>query len=82
MASIVEYERNGTDPLVVLEMRRNIGKHFVGRTEGNIVSRTLLVKGLEFSNVLVTNVYENGRYTPQNLYVALTRATDRLLILG
>lgn len=82
LASIVEYERNGTNPLIVFEARRNAGKHFAGRNEGNIVSRTLLVKGLEFSNVLVTNACEGNRYTPQNLYVALTRATDRLLLLG
>ena len=82
IASIVEYERNGTDPLLVYEARRNAGKHFTGRAEGNIVSRTLLVKGFEFANVLVTDACKGDCYTPQNLYVALTRATDRLLLLG
>lgn len=82
LAAIAEYERSGADPLAVLEARRNVGKHIASRTEGNIVSRTLLVKGLEFSNVLVTNVEGDGCYSPQNLYVALTRATDRLQLLG
>ena len=81
-AAIVEFERSGADPVAVLEARRNASKHIVGRTEGNIVSKTLLVKGLEFSNVLVTNVEGKDCYNPQNLYVALTRATDRLELLG
>ena len=81
-AAIAESERSGADPIAALEARRNVSKHIAGRTDGNIVSRTLLVKGLEFSNVLVTNVAGEGCYSPQNLYVALTRATDRLQLLG
>lgn len=82
LSAITESERSGEDPIAVLEARRNVSKHIVGRTEGNTVSRTLLVKGLEFSNVLVTNVGGEGCYSPQNLYVALTRATDSLQLLG
>jgi hypothetical protein len=73
-----DFERFGGDPFELLRTRRGSTRFSHGRFRGNIVSRTLLVKGLEFTNVMVTDA-GNG-YDPRNLYVALTRATDRLLI--
>lgn len=43
------------------------------------VSRTLLVKGLEFDHVVVLNAEEFDR---KNLYVAMTRATRSLTVLS
>lgn len=43
----------------------------------NVVSRILLVKGLEFENVLLVNPEE---LTPELLYVAISRPTQKLVI--
>gem|GEM_PF-859596 len=74
-----DFERFGGDPFELLRTRRGSTRFSHGRLRGNIVSRTLLVKGLEFTNVMVANAGDG--YDPRNLYVALTRATDRLLIV-
>lgn len=51
-----------------------------GRSPGRyVISRTLLVKGLEFDHVLILNVDDLDR---KNLYVALTRGSRSLTILG
>lgn len=52
-----------------------------GRPERRrVVSRTLLVKGLEFDHVIIANVDEiNDQY---NFYVALNRARKTLTLLG
>lgn len=78
LRTIVEYERTGTDPEEILRTVREKLRFGGGRFSGNIVSRTLLVKGLEFPNVMVINA--NTGYTNENLYVALTRACNQLWI--
>lgn len=78
--TILEVEQTGEDYVTVLEALRSKTKYTNDRFRGNVVSRTLLVKGLEFSNVLVTHASKEGAYSKQNLYVALTRATDILWI--
>lgn len=75
---VKDFERFGDDPLELLRARRGTTRFSRERLRGNIVSRTLLVKGLEFPNVMVTRASDG--YDSCNLYVALTRATDRLLI--
>lgn len=45
-----------------------------------IVSRTLIVKGLEFDHVVIADL--NSFTDPRNLYVALTRARKSIAILG
>ena len=42
-----------------------------------MVSRILLVKGLEFENVLLVNPND---LTPELLYVAISRPTNKLII--
>ena len=52
-----------------------------GREIGyRLVSRTLLVKGLEFDHVVVVNADDLD--DPKNLYVALTRCKQTLTILS
>ena len=48
------------------------------RLERRIVSRTLLIKGLEFDHVIVLNADE---LDAKNLYVALTRGSKTLTVL-
>ncbi len=51
-----------------------------GRPPGRyVISRTLLVKGLEFDHAIILNGNALDR---KNLYVALTRASRSLTILG
>ena len=53
---------------------RRVGRKLYGRCIGT----TLLTKGLEFDTVIVLNAHE---FTcPKNLYVALTRASKRLIV--
>lgn len=52
----------------------------MGRAPGhNVVSRTLLIKGLEFDNVVVLDAHAFDR---KNLYVALTRASRHLTVVS
>lgn len=78
LRTIVEYERTGADPEEILRAVRGKLRLGGGRFSGNLVSRTLLVKGLEFPNVMVIDA--NTGYTNENLYVALTRACNQLWI--
>jgi len=51
-----------------------------GRSPGRyVISRTLLIKGLEFDHVIILDVNSLDR---KNLYVALTRASRSLVLLG
>lgn len=51
---------------------RNLANH--------IVSRTLLIKGLEFDHVIIANADQLD--DPQNLYVALTRCRQSLVVFS
>ncbi len=62
---------------------RASGRHL----ENRLVSRTLLIKGLEFDNVLVLNAneFENPKAPGEgakNFYVAMTRAARELVVLS
>jgi DNA helicase-2/ATP-dependent DNA helicase PcrA len=55
---------------------RRVGRKIYGRCIGT----TLLTKGLEFETVVVLNAH---KFTcPKNLYVALTRASKRLIVFS
>ena len=55
---------------------RQIGRKIYGRCIGT----TLLTKGLEFETVVILNAH---KFTcPKNLYVALTRASKRLIVFS
>lgn len=54
---------------------------YAGRRERRrIISRTLLVKGLEYDHVIIADVNQHAR--TNDLYVALTRARKSIMILG
>jgi superfamily I DNA/RNA helicase len=83
--AIIAAKQSDEEPGAVFEALRSWTKYTNSRFGGNTVSRTLLVKGLEFSNVLVAHAGEkdargNLSYSKENLYVALTRAIDILWI--
>lgn len=58
------------------EVFRNAGRH--ERTR--IISRTLLVKGLEYDHVIISDVRDHAGVS--DLYVALSRARKSITILG
>jgi len=58
--------------------RRNIIRRMGRKVYGKCLGTTLLTKGLEFDTVVIMNIH---KFTcPKNLYVALTRASKRLII--
>jgi hypothetical protein len=58
----------------IRNVKRRVGRRLVGR----FIGTTLLTKGLEFDTVVVLNAH---KFTdPKNLYVALTRASKRLIV--
>jgi DNA helicase-2/ATP-dependent DNA helicase PcrA len=58
---------------------RDRGRQTGRRVEYRTVSRTLLVKGLEFDHAIVLNADAHNR---SNLYVALTRGSRSLTVLS
>ncbi|GLY20000.1 hypothetical protein Kisp01_70140 [Kineosporia sp. NBRC 101677] len=60
----------------VREVRRHVGR----KQRRRVVSRTVLVKGLEYDHVIITDIKQLSDIC--NLYVALTRARKSLTILG
>lgn len=59
--------------------RENV-RHTGRRNRSRVVSRTLLVKGLEFDHVIIADVADHTEV--HDLYVALTRARKTIAILG
>jgi len=59
---------------------RNQARQQGRKLSSHIVSRTLLIKGLEFDHVIVVNADDLD--DPKNLYVALTRCKKSLKILS
>lgn len=78
----VEYQgTEGTLNMVEnLAAVRSRYKHMNRSLPRLIVSRTLIVKGLEFDHVVIDNLKNFS--DPRNLYVALTRARKSVTILG
>ena len=60
----------------VRDRLRKIGREPYKR----IASRTLLVKGLEYEHVIVANM--TNMCDPRNLYVAMTRASKSVTLIG
>ena len=59
---------------------REVLRHAGRRERRRIISRTLLVKGLEYDHVIIANVNEHASIN--DLYVALSRARKTIKILG
>lgn len=80
MAAIRLAEESGTPPTECLMRVRESIRHAGRRPDTRIVSRTVLIKGLEFDHVLIANL--QALDDPQNLYVALSRARKSLTVMG
>jgi len=57
---------------------RNVKRRMGRKIEGKCIGTTLLTKGLEFDTVAILNAHKF--VCPKNLYVALTRASKRLIV--
>lgn len=78
----IEYgiEEDSPDMVRNLAAVRSRYKHMKRSLPRLIVSRTLIVKGLEFDHVVIADLESFS--DPRNLYVALTRARKSATILG
>jgi DNA helicase-2/ATP-dependent DNA helicase PcrA len=63
-----------------MENRRNKLRRVGRKVYGRCLGTTLLTKGLEFDNVVVLNAHEFK--CSKHLYVALTRASKRLIVIS
>lgn len=73
----------GDDPAALLPELDRAREHLRrgGRREGlRVVSRTVLVKGLEYDHVVIADVHQLRDVN--NLYVALTRARKSITVIG
>ncbi|WP_108807551.1 UvrD-helicase domain-containing protein [Aquimarina spinulae] len=59
--------------------RRNKTRRMGKKIYGNCIGTTLLTKGLEFDTVVILNAHSFN--CPKHLYVALTRASKRLIVI-
>ena len=57
---------------------RNVKRRMGRKIEGKCIGTTLLTKGLEFDTVAILNAHKFN--CPKNLYVALTRASKKLIV--
>lgn len=57
---------------------RNVKRRMGRKIKGKCIGTTLLTKGLEFDTVAILNAHKFD--CPKNLYVALTRASKRLIV--
>ncbi len=73
----------GNDTGVLLEelaKAREVLRHAGRRERRRVISRTLLVKGLEYDHVIIADVGDHAKVN--DLYVALSRARKSITILG
>jgi len=74
--SIISEETPIEELFHIRDRQRKIGR----RSSKRIASRTLLVKGLEYDHVIVADMMK--MCDPKNLYVALTRASKSITLIG
>lgn len=82
LTTALEHCSSGADssPTTELARVRDRLRHGGRRTSTRVVSRTVLIKGLEYDHVIISDL---DRLTDHcNLYVALTRARKTLTIIG
>ncbi|MEW5871960.1 MAG: hypothetical protein AB1894_22010 [Chloroflexota bacterium] len=78
--SIKTYQTGGFESLHDAAWHiRNQARVFGRKVEQRIVSRTLLIKGLEFDHIVVLNA---DQLNLKNLYVAMTRGSKSLTVLS
>lgn len=77
--SVAVAETDGCTVVEALHRTRNHSRAIGRRPAARVVSRPLLVKGLEYDHVIVLNP---ERYSAQELYVALTRGSKSVTIIS
>lgn len=78
--SVVEFDTGGHESLAQAARHvREISRHAGRDVEKRTISRTLLIKGLEYDHAIVLDA---DRLDRRQLYVALTRASRSLTILS
>lgn len=78
--ALKEAENDNVSVRTAMENRRNKIRRVGRKVYGRCIGTTLLTKGLEFDNVVVLNAQDFK--CPKHLYVALTRASKRLLVIS
>lgn len=76
--ALEEAEYNNTSVYEAMKKIKNRKRRLGRKIEGKCIGTTLLVKGLEFDTVAVLNAHKFK--DPKNLYVALTRASHKLIV--
>lgn len=77
-SALYEAETNNMTIYDSMVVRRNNVRRIGRKVYGKCIGTTLLTKGLEFDTVVVLNAHDF--HCPKNLYVALTRASKRLIV--
>lgn len=77
-ASLVAAQANGNSVNESMVESRNHFRRVGRKVYGRCIGTTLLTKGLEFDTVIILNAQDFS--CPKNLYVALTRASKRLVV--
>lgn len=70
----------GESPAAAFERTRTGDRFRPSKPTAFMVSRVLLIKGLEFDGAAVVKASDQKAYSKENLYVALTRPTSQLLL--
>lgn len=76
--SLEESEFQNTSVYEAMINKRNLTRRVGRKIYGRCIGTTLLTKGLEFETVAIINAHKFD--CPKHLYVALTRASKKLLI--
>ncbi|WP_170947918.1 UvrD-helicase domain-containing protein [Glutamicibacter sp. BW77] len=77
--SVTVAETDGCTVVEALSRTRNYSRAIGRRPTAGVVSRPLLVKGLEYDHVVILNP---ERYSAQELYVALTRGSKSVTVIS
>lgn len=78
--ALIEADNENISVKKAMENRRNKLRRVGRKVYGRCIGTTLLTKGLEFDNVVVLNAHEFK--CPKHLYVALTRASKKLIVIS
>lgn len=77
-SALYEAEFNNISVTAAMENKRNSIRRIGKKISGRCIGTTLLTKGLEFDTVAILNAHKFE--SPKHLYVALTRATNKLIV--
>lgn len=78
-SALKDAEHSNISVFQAMTNSRNLTRRVGRKIYGKCIGTTLLTKGLEFDTVVILNAHKFD--CPKHLYVALTRASKRLIIL-